>query len=77
ERKDKIEIPKDYEGDPHTVSNWIRRMTIYFQEKEITNDWKKITIALPKVKRGKDNRAQQWADTFLEQLIQFNEERSK
>ncbi|KAF8991798.1 hypothetical protein BDQ17DRAFT_1332683 [Cyathus striatus] len=49
ERKDKIKIPEDYEGDPHTVDNWIRQMMIYFQEKEIMNDWKKITIALPKI----------------------------
>ncbi|KAF8995292.1 hypothetical protein BDQ17DRAFT_1430449 [Cyathus striatus] len=74
EKKDKVEIPEDYEEDPTTVNNWIQQMMLYFQEKEITNNWKKITIALPKIKKGKDNQAQQLADTFLGDLILFNEE---
>jgi len=36
---------------------------MYFQSNSIKNEWEQIEIALGKIKKGKDNRAQQWADT--------------
>ncbi|KAF8995690.1 hypothetical protein BDQ17DRAFT_1430197 [Cyathus striatus] len=57
-KKDKVEIPKDYEGDPAMVNIWIQWMMLYFQEKKIENNWKNITITLPKIKKEKDNQAQ-------------------
>jgi len=37
----KVEPPKDFEGNPTEVSNWCRRMTLYFNNKEISDDWER------------------------------------
>jgi len=48
--------PNDFKGDPTEVSNWCRRMILYFNNKRINNDWKKIEFTLEKIKRGKDRK---------------------
>ena len=49
-------------------------MTMYFQSNGIKNKWEQIEIALGKIRKGKDNRAQQWADTQIRKFLPFQEE---
>src|SRR5688572_19263904 len=75
ESEEKVTPPDDFEGDPDQVSGWCRRMENYFDQKRITSDWIRITQTLMKIKKGKGNIAQRWADTYMERLIAFNKER--
>ena len=54
----KAKISKDFEGNSTEVSNWYRRITLYFSNKGISNDQKRIEFILEKIKRGKDDQAQ-------------------
>jgi len=47
---------------------------MYFQSNGIKNKWEQIEIALGKIRKGKDNRAQQWADTQIRKFLPFQEE---
>jgi len=70
----KAKEPDDFEGNPEDVNAWCRRMTMYFQSNGIKNKWEQIEIALGKIRKGKDNRAQQWADTQIRKFLPFQEE---
>src|SRR5262249_51326541 len=74
EEKIKVEAPDNFEGASAEVGSWCRRMTLYFRNKRITKEWDKINVALSKVKKGKENRAQRWADENIKGLIFFQEE---
>ena len=51
----KAEPSKDFEGNSTKVSNWCKRMTLYFNNKGISDDWERIEFALGKIKGGKNN----------------------
>ena len=70
----KAKEPDDFEGNPEDVSAWCRRMTMYFWSNGIRNEWERIEIALGKIRKGKDNRAQRWADTQIRKFLPFQEE---
>lgn len=76
EKKKKIlfAIPDDYEGEPETVGTWCRWMTVYFQASDITNPYDRIMIAVSKVKKGKEGRAQKWADKCITDIVPFRKE---
>jgi len=67
----KTEPPKDFEGNSDDVANWCRRMTLYFNNQNIDSEWEKIEFALSKITRGRENRAQKWADTAIKAFIPF------
>jgi len=54
----KAKEPDDFEGNPEDVNAWCQCMTMYFQSNGIKNEWERIEIALGKIRKGKDNRAQ-------------------
>jgi hypothetical protein len=47
---------------------------MYFQDNGITNSYERMTVALSKVKKGKDSRAQKWADDAIMRMVLFREE---
>jgi hypothetical protein len=47
---------------------------MYFQDNRITNSYERMTVALSKVKKGKDGRAQKWADNAIMRMVPFQEE---
>jgi len=49
-------------------------MMLFFQSNDISKEWKRIEMALGKIKGGKDNRAQQWADTQIRKFLSFQKE---
>jgi hypothetical protein len=73
-RKILVSAPDDFEGEPELISAWCRRMTMYFQDNGITNSYERMTVALSKVKKGKDGRAQKWADDAIMRMVLFREE---
>jgi hypothetical protein len=73
-KKLKIPIPDDYHGDPAEVGAWCRRMTLYFQSEGIEDETDRITYALGKITKGKENRAQKWADERIKELLSFKTE---
>ena len=48
----------DFEGNLEDVNAWCQRITMYFQSNGIKNEWEQIEIALGKIRKEKDNRAQ-------------------
>jgi len=46
-------------------------MTLFFQSNDISKKWERIEIALGKIKGGKDNWAQRWADTQIRKFLPF------
>ncbi|KAG5634242.1 hypothetical protein H0H81_002745 [Sphagnurus paluster] len=70
----KVELPDDYEGDPAQISPWLRRMELYFLHKKLQDDVEMMTLALQKIKKGKGNRAQEWADMHIKSVLQYQVE---
>jgi len=61
----KMKEPDDFKGSPDEVRAWCQRMTLFFQSNNISKEWKRIEMALGKIKGEKDNQAQQWANTQI------------
>jgi len=49
-------------------------MTLFFQSNNISREWERIEIALGKIKGGKENRAQRWADAQIQKFLPFQKE---
>jgi len=56
--KRRTKEPDDFKGNPNKVRAWCRRMMLFFQSNDISKEWKRVEMALGKIKGGKDNRAQ-------------------
>jgi len=67
--KRRAEEPDDFEGGPDEVKAWCQRMTLFFQSNDISKEWERIEIALGKIKGGKENQAQRWADTQIQKFF--------
>jgi len=63
--KRRMKESDDFKGGPDEVKAWCQRMTLFFQSNNISREWKRIEIALGKIKGGKENRAQQWTNTQI------------
>jgi len=72
--KRRMKEPDDFKGNPDKVRAWCQRMTLFFQSNNISKEWKRIEMALGKIKGGKDNQAQQWADTQIRKFLSFQKE---
>ncbi|KAG5633594.1 hypothetical protein H0H81_006222, partial [Sphagnurus paluster] len=70
----KVELPDDYEGDSAQILPWLRRMELYFLHKKLQDDVEMMTLALQKIKKGKGNRAQEWADMHIKSVLQYQVE---
>ena len=57
--KRRIKEPDDFKESSDKVRAWCRRMTLFFQSNGISKEWKRIEIALGKIKGEKENQAQQ------------------
>ncbi|KAF8656081.1 hypothetical protein AX14_008091 [Amanita brunnescens Koide BX004] len=58
----KVEPPEFYEGEATEVDSWLRWMTYYFTQVRVTIDMDKIAYAIQRVRKGKGNRAGNWAN---------------
>jgi len=56
--KQKIKEPNNFKRSPDEVRAWYRRITLFFQSNSISKEWKRIEIALGKIKGKKENWAQ-------------------
>ena len=70
----KIEPPEFYEGEATEVDSWLRRMTYYFAQVRVTDDVNKIAYAIQRVRKGKGNRAGNWANGRIHEIAQYDEE---
>ena len=70
----RTEPPKDFEGNSDDVANWCQRMTLYFNNQGINNEWEKIEFALSKITGGRENQAQKWTNTAIKVFIHFQTE---
>ncbi|KAF8689712.1 hypothetical protein AX14_003195 [Amanita brunnescens Koide BX004] len=70
----KIEPPEFYEGEATEVDSWLRRMTYYFAQVRVTEDVNKIAYAIQRVRKGKGNRAGNWANGRIHEIAQYDEE---
>ena len=56
--KRRAKEPNNFERSLDKVKAWCRRMMLFFQSNDISKEWKRIEMALGKIKGGKDNWAQ-------------------
>ena len=73
----KVEPPEFYEGEATEIDSWLRRMMYYFVQVRVTEDMSKIAYAIQRVRKGKGNRAGNWANGRIHEIAQYNEERAQ
>ena len=73
----KVEPPEFYEGEATEVDSWLRRMTYYFAQVRVTEDMNKIAYAIQRVRKGKGNRAGNWANGRIHEIAQYDEEQTQ
>ncbi|KAG5649871.1 hypothetical protein H0H81_001701, partial [Sphagnurus paluster] len=49
-------------------------MELYFLHKKLQDEVKMMTLALQKIKKGKGNRTQEWADMHIKSVLQYQVE---
>ena len=65
----KAEPLKNFEENSTKISNQYKRMILYFNNKEISNNWERS--------RRKDHQAQKWANTTIRIFLSFQKEKSQ
>src|SRR6266550_2490867 len=73
----KVEPPEHYEGKPAEIDAWIRRMNYYFTQVRLTDNIDRVTYAIQRIRKGKGNRATNWANGKIGEIAQFDEERER
>jgi hypothetical protein len=72
----KVDPPEYYEGDPEEIDTWLRRMNYYFGQVNVTNTFTRMTYAIQRIRKGKNNRATNWANGKIGEQALFDEERA-
>jgi hypothetical protein len=72
----KVDLPEYYEGDPEEINTWLRRMNYYFGQVNITNTFTQMMYAIQRIRKGKNNRAANWANGKIGEQALFDEEQS-
>jgi hypothetical protein len=72
----KVDLPEYYEGDPEEIDTWLRRMNYYFGQVNVTNTFTWMTYAIQRIRKGKNNRAANWANGKIGEQALFDEERT-
>jgi hypothetical protein len=72
----KVDPPEYYEGDPEEIDTWLRRMNYYFGQVNVTNTFTRMTYAIQRIRKGKNNRAANWANGKIGEQALFDEERA-
>jgi hypothetical protein len=71
----KIDPPEYYEGDPEEIDTWLRRMNYYFGQVNVTDGFTRMTYSIQRIRKGKNNRAANWANGKIGEQANFDEER--
>jgi DNA-binding transcriptional MerR regulator len=72
----KIDPPEYYEGDPEEIDTWLRRMNYYFGQVNVTDGLARMTYSIQRIRKGKNNRAANWANGKIGEQANFDEERA-
>jgi hypothetical protein len=72
----KIDPPEYYEGDPKEIDTWLRRMNYYFRQVNVTDGLAQMTYSIQRIRKGKNNRATNWANGKIGEQANFDEERA-
>jgi hypothetical protein len=70
----KVDLPEYYEGDPEEIDTWLRRMNYYFRQVNVTNTFTRMTYAIQRIRKGKNNRAANWANGKIGEQALFDKE---
>jgi hypothetical protein len=70
----KVEPPKYYEGEATEIDAWLRRMVYYFGQVRITDEQERIAYAIQRIRKGKNNKAQNWSNSKINQMALYGEE---
>jgi hypothetical protein len=70
----KVDPPEYYEGDPEEIDTWLRRMNYYFGQVNVTNTFTRMTYAIQRIRKGKNNQAANWANGKIREQALFDEE---
>jgi hypothetical protein len=72
----KIDPPEYYEGDPEEIDTWLRRMNYYFGQVNVMDGLARMTYSIQRIRKGKNNRAANWANGKIGEQANFDEERA-
>jgi hypothetical protein len=72
----KVDPPEYYKGDPEEIDTWLRRMNYYFGQVNVTNTFTRMTYAIQRIRKGKNNRAANWANGKIGEQALFDEEQA-
>jgi hypothetical protein len=72
----KIDPPEYYEGDPEEIDTWLQRMNYYFGQVNVTDGFARMTYSIQRIRKGKNNRAANWANGKIGEQANFDEERA-
>jgi hypothetical protein len=72
----KIDPPEYYEGNPEEIDTWLRRMNYYFAQVNLTDGLARMTYSIQRMRKGKNNRAANWANGRIGEQANFDEERN-
>jgi hypothetical protein len=72
----KIDPPEYYEGDPEEIDTWLRRMNYYFGQVNVMDGLARMTCSIQRIRKGKNNRATNWANGKIGEQANFDEERT-
>jgi hypothetical protein len=70
----KIDPPEYYEGNPEEIDTWLRRMNYYFGWVNVTDGFARMTYSIQRIRKGKNNRAANWANRKIGEQANFDEE---
>jgi hypothetical protein len=51
----KVDPLEYYEGDPEEINTWLQRMNYYFGQVNVTNTFTRMTYAIQRIRKGKNN----------------------
>jgi hypothetical protein len=71
----KIDPPEYYKGDPEEIDTWLRRMNYYFGQVNVTDGFARMTYSIQRIRKGKNNRAANWANGKIGEQANFDQER--
>ena len=71
----KIDPPEYYEGEPSEIDAWLRRMVYYFNQVRLNEPEAQIAYAIQRIRKGKNNRAGNWANSKIHEMARFADEK--
>ena len=71
----KVDPLEYYEGEPSEIDAWLRCMVYYFNQVRLNDPKAQIAYAIQRIRKGKNNRARNWANSKIHEMSQYADEK--